>query len=270
MEHHHISNVLQTALNRMLVVRPTNPWAYLSMELATLAGGPEMVFPALAALAANGGSSPRLDGSFAVTTTGLNGHASGGTSGSLHNGFAPGTPFTPLPGSSGRSGLPSSYAATPSAAGNGGSGGGVNGVSFTPAGNKGHSPRTASFGFGGGGTMVRGGSSTWPPAGGPFQVVFGMTDTGNGAGNTCTQLANELGGSWTHINAGDVLARERDNKSSVASALIEAYLKEGKMVPSELTVQLLKAAMEESSRRDGGRNFIISGFPRSQENIDAW
>lgn len=101
-------------------------------------------------------------------------------------------------------------------------------------------------------------------------MVFGLNDSGSGAGAMCQQLATELGGTWNHLNAGDVLARERDNKSSIVSSLIDAYIKEGKMVPSELTVQLLKGAMEDSARRDGVRNFIISGFPRSQENIDAW
>jgi UMP-CMP kinase len=86
----------------------------------------------------------------------------------------------------------------------------------------------------------------------------------------CQQLSGELGGTWNHMNVGDILLRERDNKSSVVSSLIDAYVKEGKMVPSELIVQLLRQAMDESARKDGVRNFIISGFPRSQENIDAW
>ena len=43
-------------------------------------------------------------------------------------------------------------------------------------------------------------------------------------------------------------------------------IKDGKIVPSSVTVNLLLAAMEKS----GSNRFLIDGFPRNKENRDAW
>ena len=51
------------------------------------------------------------------------------------------------------------------------------------------------------------------------------------------------------------------------SDLLADYLKEGKLVPSELLIQL----MRKSIYRMGNHGIIlIDGFPRNQENIDKW
>jgi Adenylate kinase len=44
------------------------------------------------------------------------------------------------------------------------------------------------------------------------------------------------------------------------------HTKQGKIVPVEVTIRLLKAAME----RSGARDFLIDGFPRSADNLDGW
>lgn len=43
-------------------------------------------------------------------------------------------------------------------------------------------------------------------------------------------------------------------------------MKEGKLVPSELLVLLVKKRI----LSDKNRKFLLDGFPRSQENINAW
>ena len=43
---------------------------------------------------------------------------------------------------------------------------------------------------------------------------------------------------------------------------------EGKLVPGEVTVNLIKAAMEKKGWTK--TKFLIDGFPRSQENQDGW
>lgn len=43
-------------------------------------------------------------------------------------------------------------------------------------------------------------------------------------------------------------------------------IKEGKLVPSEVTVKLLQRAMNES----GNDKFLIDGFPRNEENRVAF
>ena len=44
----------------------------------------------------------------------------------------------------------------------------------------------------------------------------------------------------------------------------------GRLVPNEITVTLLKNAMERVTRTTGKRNFLLDGFPRSLDNLEAW
>ena len=48
--------------------------------------------------------------------------------------------------------------------------------------------------------------------------------------------------------------------------MINTYIKEGKIVPAEVTVRLLRTAMEKS----GKNKFLIDGFPRNLENLQVW
>jgi adenylate kinase family enzyme len=48
--------------------------------------------------------------------------------------------------------------------------------------------------------------------------------------------------------------------------MIENMIKEGKIVPSEVTIKLLQEAMIKS----GNDKFLIDGFPRNEENRAAF
>ena len=48
--------------------------------------------------------------------------------------------------------------------------------------------------------------------------------------------------------------------------MINTFIKEGKIVPAEVTIGLLKTAMEASGRS----KFLIDGFPRNPENLNVW
>lgn len=50
------------------------------------------------------------------------------------------------------------------------------------------------------------------------------------------------------------------------STMIQNMIKEGKIVPSEVTIKLLQRAMQES----GNDKFLIDGFPRNEENRAAF
>jgi len=50
--------------------------------------------------------------------------------------------------------------------------------------------------------------------------------------------------------------------------LIEGCIKEGKLVPAEITVNLLKREMENQGW-EGGK-YLIDGFPRSFDNLQSW
>ena len=64
-----------------------------------------------------------------------------------------------------------------------------------------------------------------------------------------------------------MLRAERDSGSPDAD-LINNIIKEGKIVPVEITVKLLKRAMTENGWAKSV--FLIDGFPRNQDNVDGW
>lgn len=101
-----------------------------------------------------------------------------------------------------------------------------------------------------------------------FQVVFVLGGPGAGKGTQCTLLADKH--NWTHLSAGDLLRAERKSGSELAE-LINSKISQGLIVPSSITVTLLKKAMEKAHDEDATKTkFLIDGFPRSQENCEVW
>lgn len=70
---------------------------------------------------------------------------------------------------------------------------------------------------------------------------------------------------YVHLSAGDLLRAERESGSQLAD-MINTYIKEGKIVPAKVTVDLLRAAMIKS----GGTKFLVDGFPRDIDNLKCW
>lgn len=98
-------------------------------------------------------------------------------------------------------------------------------------------------------------------------VVFVLGGPGTGKGTMCKLAEDQLG--WTHLSTGDLL-REELEAGGPTAASIDAYITAGKLVPNEITVALLKSAMEMTTRTTGKKNFLLDGFPRSLDNLDAW
>jgi len=98
-------------------------------------------------------------------------------------------------------------------------------------------------------------------------VVFVIGGPGSGKGTMCELAEEQLG--WAHLSTGDLLREERDNHGPQA-ATIEKYITAGELVPNEIMVTLLKDAMEHLTRSTGNRNFLLDGFPRSLNNMEAW
>lgn len=71
---------------------------------------------------------------------------------------------------------------------------------------------------------------------------------------------------FTHLSAGDLLRAEQDRAGSQYGQMIKDYIKEGKIVPMEVTIALLenamKAAKEANPASKASRRFLIDGFPR--------
>jgi len=103
------------------------------------------------------------------------------------------------------------------------------------------------------------------------KVVFVLGGPGAGKGTQCTTLVqdDEFKEAFAHLSAGDLLRAERNSGSEDAD-LINNYIKEGKIVPVEITVGLIKNAMNKLMAEEGKYVFIIDGFPRNQDNLEGW
>ena len=123
------------------------------------------------------------------------------------------------------------------------------------------------------------------PVGGP----------GSGKGTQCTKIASDFG--FAHLSAGDLLRHEIASGSEkgyyhlvvwspvnllIVPSLCEGFqciasslhfrelildiIKEGRIVPSEITVELIRKAMETKN----AKRVLIDGFPRCEENRIAF
>ncbi|XP_067893272.1 UMP-CMP kinase isoform X1 [Heterodontus francisci] len=132
------------------------------------------------------------------------------------------------------------------------------------------------------------------------RVVFVLGGPGAGKGTQCIKIVEKYG--YTHLSAGDLLRAERSKEATQYGELIDSYIKEGKIVPVEITINLIKRnkkeahslngkrlrssemqrdlgvlvhelqkAMDETMAEDATKNkFLIDGFPRNTDNLDGW
>lgn len=73
------------------------------------------------------------------------------------------------------------------------------------------------------------------------KVVFVLGAPGSGKGTQCAKIVDAFG--YTHLSAGDLLREERAKPDSKNGRLIEECIVNGKIVPVEITCNLLEDAM---------------------------
>ena len=90
-------------------------------------------------------------------------------------------------------------------------------------------------------------------------VIFVLGGPGAGKGTQCQKLVSDYG--FKHLSAGDLLREEQDRPGSEFGEMIKAYIKEGTIVPMEVTVQLLENAMKASMAGENKKGlFLIDGM----------
>jgi len=102
-------------------------------------------------------------------------------------------------------------------------------------------------------------------------VIYVLGGPGAGKGTECASLVKDY--DFVHLSAGDLLRAEQEREGSQYGALIAENLREGKIVPMEVTIKLLENAMRAAldDRKDvsgweGGKGrFLIDGFPRKMD-----
>lgn len=94
-------------------------------------------------------------------------------------------------------------------------------------------------------------------------VVYILGGPGSGKGTQSAHLVEHYG--FTHLSAGDLLREEQNRDGSEYGELIKSYIKEGLIVPMEVTVKLLENAMRAKLNDQGKGRFLIDGFPRKMD-----
>lgn len=87
------------------------------------------------------------------------------------------------------------------------------------------------------------------------RIFFVLGGPGSGKGTQCSFLVDKFG--FEHFSAGDLLRKEVSSGSE-QGVIIDDMIKDGKIVPGEITINLLKNAIEGST----APGVLIDGFPR--------
>jgi adenylate kinase family enzyme len=96
------------------------------------------------------------------------------------------------------------------------------------------------------------------------EVIFVLGGPGSGKGTHCTLMKEHY--DLIHYSVGDILRSQLASGSSEAQE-ISRLMKEGKMVPSDFVVKGIKDTI---LKGNCSKLILLDGFPRSQDNIDAW
>jgi len=104
-----------------------------------------------------------------------------------------------------------------------------------------------------------------------IMVIYVLGGPGAGKGTQCARLVEDFG--FCHLSAGDLLRAEQQREGSQYGELIRTYIREGNIVPMEVTVKLLENAVDAALKEerpgegwtDGKGRFLIDGFPRKMD-----
>ena len=88
------------------------------------------------------------------------------------------------------------------------------------------------------------------------KIIFVLGGPGSGKGTQCERIISDFG--FDHYSAGDLLRTEVKNGTPVGT-MCANLMREGKLVPAEVTMALLYKSIQAST----ARAILIDGFPRA-------
>jgi UMP-CMP kinase len=96
------------------------------------------------------------------------------------------------------------------------------------------------------------------------EIIFVLGGPGVGKGTQCILSSKKYNA--LHLSAGELLRQEEKNPNSKYGEIITKHMKNGTIVPVEITCQLiLNAIFNKTCDR-----VLLDGFPRSIDNLDGW
>ena len=96
-------------------------------------------------------------------------------------------------------------------------------------------------------------------------IIFVLGGPGCGKGTQCAKIKERF--IFEHLSTGDLLREELKSGSEYA-IMMENLMKEGKLVPSEILLQIIKKTITNVSYIN--RKVLLDGFPRNLENLTKW
>ena len=99
-----------------------------------------------------------------------------------------------------------------------------------------------------------------------FRVVFVLGGPGAGKGTQSELMEQNY--PTVHLSVGELLRNEVTKKESPYKEVIESALVGGKIVPVEISLNLLQQAMKE--RQEQQMIYLVDGFPRNYDNLNGW
>ncbi|KAI8977171.1 adenylate kinase-domain-containing protein [Mycotypha africana] len=99
-------------------------------------------------------------------------------------------------------------------------------------------------------------------------VIFVLGGPGAGKGTQCENIKRDY--DFVHLSAGDLLREEQKREGSQYGELIQNYIREGLIVPMEVTIALLENAMKEAIAAGKKARFLIDGFPRKMDQAEKF
>lgn len=104
-------------------------------------------------------------------------------------------------------------------------------------------------------------------------VIYVLGGPGAGKGTQCAKIAEAF--DFCHLSAGDLLRAEQNRAGSQYGDLIRSHIRDGQIVPMEVTIGLLENAMSaelqsHATWSNGEGRFLIDGFPRKMDQAGAF
>ncbi|WP_300409512.1 adenylate kinase [Lagierella sp.] len=86
---------------------------------------------------------------------------------------------------------------------------------------------------------------------------------GAGKGTQAEKIVNEFG--VVHVSTGDIFRKNIKEETELGKK-VKGYLEQGKLVPDELTIDLVWDRLDQEDCKEG---FMLDGFPRTIEQANA-
>ena len=104
------------------------------------------------------------------------------------------------------------------------------------------------------------------------RVLFVLGGPGAGKGTQSERIVDTY--KCIHLSVGDLLRSGAEKEDYPHADMVKECLVKGQIVPVELSLGLLRIAMDEKAQevgsKYGSRIFLVDGFPRNYDNVEGW